>query len=75
MRKLIASAITGVVLSMGLVASAPAPVAQAAQVHKPHAKPGQFCANRDHRDWTKTARFGKLRCTQYASGAWHWKRV
>ncbi len=75
MRKLVASVITGAVLSMGLVASVPAPFAQAAQVHKPHAKPGQFCAKRDHNDWTKTSHYGKLRCKHYASGAWHWKRI
>jgi hypothetical protein len=74
MRKLIASAVTGVVLSMGLVVATPAPMAQAAQVHKPHAKPGQFCAKRDHNDWTKTAHYGKLRC-KHISGGWHWKRI
>lgn len=75
MRKLIASVITGAVLSMGLVASVPAPVAQAAQVHVSKAKPGQFCAKRDHNDWTKTNHYGKLKCKRYPSGTWHWKRI
>jgi hypothetical protein len=60
---------------MGLAAAAPVTFAQAAQVHVPRAKPGQFCAKRDHNDWTKTAAYGKLKCTRYASGTWHWKRA
>ena len=75
MRKVIASVITGAVLSLGFVATSPAPVAQAAQVHVPKAKPGQFCAKRYHNDWTKTKKYGKLKCKRYASGAWHWKRI
>jgi hypothetical protein len=75
MRKLFASVITGAVLSMGLVGATAAPVAQAAQVRVPRAKPGQFCAKRDHNDWTRTAQFGKLKCTRYPSGTWHWKRA
>lgn len=75
MRKFLASAVSGAVLALGLVATAPAPAAQAAQVHVPRAKPGQFCAKRHHNDWTKTARYGKLKCTRYASGTWHWKRI
>lgn len=74
MRKLIASIVTGAVVSMGLVAASAAPVAQAAQVRVPKAKPGQYCAKRYHNDWTKTAKYGKLKCVRYHSGKWHWKR-
>ncbi len=75
MRKLVASVITGAVLSLGLVAANPVAVAVASQVHVPKAKPGQFCAKRDHNDWTRTAKYGKLTCKRYPSGYWHWKRM
>lgn len=75
MRKLVASVIAGAVLSLGLVATTPGVPAQAAQVHVPKARPGQFCAARDHNDWTKTSRYGKLKCKRYPSGTWHWKRM
>lgn len=75
MKNLIASVITGTVLSLGFVGAGPAPIAQAAQVHKPNAKPGQFCAKKHHGDWTKTKKYGKLKCVRYASGKWHWKRA
>lgn len=75
MRKILASIVTGTVLSLGLVTVTTAPTAQAAQVHKPKAKPGQFCAKRYHNDWTRTARYGKLKCVRYHGGSWHWKHT
>lgn len=74
MRKIVASVVSALLLSVGAVAITPAPVAQAAQVHVPKAKPGEFCAKRYHNDWTKTSKYGVLKCKRYASGTWHWKR-
>jgi hypothetical protein len=44
-----------------------------AYVRYPKATPGRYCKKEHRGDWTKTAKYGKVKCVD--KSGWRWKRI
>lgn len=44
-----------------------------AYVRYPNAVPGRYCKKEHRGDWTKTAKYGKVKCVN--KSGWRWKRI
>lgn len=44
-----------------------------AYVKYPSAVPGRYCKRSHRGDWTKTAKYGKVKCVN--KNGWRWKRI